>query len=57
VRSGPRVSFGPVQVADVARARMAEMEPEERVATSAPVTIILTALDQGCTVVPASRSP
>jgi hypothetical protein len=54
IRCGPvlGVTFGPVQVADVVRARMATMEPEERTTTSAPLTIIMTALDQGCTVVP-----
>jgi hypothetical protein len=46
------ITFGPVQVADVVRDHMETMTPAERATASATVTIVVTALAEGCTVVP-----
>jgi hypothetical protein len=53
IKCGPffGITITPVQVSDAARARMQAMTPPERATTSAPLVIILTAIEEGCEVV------
>ena len=53
IRCGPvlNVPITPVHLSDAARIRMMAMPTAEQQTTSAPLTIILTALDQGCDLV------